>query len=69
MAKSSTTSKRTAGPASRVLSEPKGSGSAVKTVAASALTQISTRASPGSEQVIKEISHEYRDALKRLADR
>jgi hypothetical protein len=69
MAKSETTSKRMANAASRVLKEPKGSSAQGKSVAASALTQNPTKASAGSERVIKGVSQEHRDALKRLVDR
>lgn len=69
MAKVETTSKRTASAASRVLKEPTHSSTKAKSVAASTLTQKPTKASAGSERVIKGVSQEHRDALKRLVDR
>ena len=69
MPKSGTTSKRAASPESRVLKDPKGSSSDVKSRAASALTQKPAKVSAGSERVIKGVSREHHDALKRLVDR
>lgn len=69
MPKSDTSSKRTASAAGRVLKDPKGSSSDVKSRAASELTQKPAKVSAGSERVIKDVSHEHRDALKRLVDR
>lgn len=69
MAKAETTLKRTAGAASRVLKEPKHSSAKAKSVAASAFTQKPAKASAGSERVIKGVSQEHREALKRLVDR
>jgi hypothetical protein len=69
MPKSETSSKCAASAAGRVLKDPKGSGSDVKSRAASALTQKPAKVSAGSERVIKGVSREHRDALKRLVDR
>jgi hypothetical protein len=69
MPKSETTSKRAASAAARVLKEPKGSSSDVKSRAASALAQAPGKASSGSERVIKDVSLEHREALKRLVNR
>jgi hypothetical protein len=69
MPKTETASKRTANAAGRVLKDPKGSSSDAKSRAASALTQMPAKVSAGSERVIKGVSHEHRDALKRLVDR
>lgn len=69
MPKSETTSKRAAGAASRVLKDPKSSRLPTSSVAASALTQEATKVTKRSERVIKGVSHEHRDALKRLVDR
>jgi hypothetical protein len=69
MPKTEPTSKRAASAAGRFINEPKGSSSDMKSRAASALTQKPGKVSAGSERVIKDVSHEHRDALKRLVDR
>ena len=69
MPKSETRSKRAASAAGRVLKDPKGSSSDVKSRAASALSQEPAKVTAGSERVIKGVSNEHRDALKRLVDR
>jgi hypothetical protein len=69
MPKSETTFKRASSAASRTLKDPKASGSDDKSRAASALTQKPAKVSPGSARVIKGVSQEHRDALKRLVDR
>jgi hypothetical protein len=69
MPKSETSSKLAASAASRVLKDPKASSSDVKSRDASALTQKPAKVSAGSERVIKGVSHEHRDALKRLVNR
>jgi hypothetical protein len=69
MPKSEQTLKRAASGASGVLKVPKGSSADAKSAAASALAQKPPKVSAGSERVIKDVSHEHRDALKRLVDR
>jgi hypothetical protein len=69
MPKPETTSKRAASAAARVLKDPKGSSSDVKSRAASALMQTPAKVSAGSERVIKDVSVEHREALKRLVNR
>jgi hypothetical protein len=49
--------------------DPAKSGTPAKTVAGSALSQRPNKTSSGSERVIKGVSLEHRDALKRLVDR
>jgi hypothetical protein len=51
-----------------VLKDPAKSGQSARTAAASVLSQ-SSKTSSGSARVIKDISAEHRDALKRLVDR
>ena len=69
MPKAETTSKRAASAASRVVIDPKGSSGHARSVAASALTQKPAKVTERSERVIKGVSHDHRDALKRLVDR
>jgi hypothetical protein len=71
MAKNVNTSRtvRSTGSGQFVLQEPAKSGQSAKTIAGSALTQRASKASAGSVRVIKDVSTEHRDALKRLVDR
>jgi gas vesicle protein len=45
------------------------SSQTAKSISASALSQRPREASKGSQRVIKDVSNEHRDALKRLVDR
>jgi hypothetical protein len=60
---------RSSGSGQFVLKEPAKTGQSANAVAGSALTQRSGKASAGSVRVIKDVSTEHRDALKRLVDR
>lgn len=69
MANSETTSKRAAPTATRIMKGPKVSASVVQSQAGSNLTQQPAKVSVGSSRVIKDVSQEHRDALRRLVDR
>ena len=71
MAKTASTSGmvRSSGSGQFVLKEPAKAGQSAKTSAVSGVTQRQSKASSGSVRVIKDVSAEHRDALKRLVDR
>jgi hypothetical protein len=52
-----------------VLKAPNGTDARGKAAAGSALAQSPTRASAGSARVIRQVSQDHRDALKRLVAR
>jgi hypothetical protein len=67
--------KKTSGPVAAspsghfVSKNPGKSGRPAKAVAGSALSQSPAKATPGAVRVIREVSFEHREALKRLVDR
>jgi hypothetical protein len=60
---------RSTGSGQFVLKETAKTGQSAKTIAGSVLTKRPGKASAGSVRVIKDVSNEHRDALKRLVDR
>jgi gas vesicle protein len=68
-ARSAKSGKAAQSAAGRVLRDPKGSARSSKVLSTAELSQIPGEASPQSRRVIKDVSNEHREALKRLVER